>query len=220
MKTSGNTVLTTGGGTGIGLALARGLVAGGNQVLICGRRREKLQVAKAAIPGLQIKVCDVARRRSRQALVAWATARFKSLNILVNNAGIQRSFDFKRGPRGLPGADGEIAVNLEGPLHLSSLLIPHLRRKKRAAIINISSGLAFTPLAAVPVYCATMGGAPLAERFHAAPIAGNVDSRIRDCAPHGGNGTLGLPCPTRRQVRDVGGRDGAGYSGRPPERHL
>ena len=155
MDISGNTVLITGGGTGIGLALAGALVDRGNEVLICGRRRQKLQAAKTRVPGLHCRVCDVSKRRSRDALVKWATSRFKALNILVNNAGVQRPFDFRRGPRDLSDADEEIAVNLEAPLHLSSLLIPHFKRKRRAAIVNVSSGLAFTPLAAVPVYSAT-----------------------------------------------------------------
>ncbi len=85
----------------------------------------------------------------------WIVSRFSNLNILINNAGIQRAVDFRRGPRDLSDADEEVATNLIAPIHLSALLIPHLRRRQQAAIVNISSGLAFTPLAAVPVYCAT-----------------------------------------------------------------
>jgi len=155
MKTSGHTVLITGGGAGIGLALAEALLKSGNQVLICGRRREKLRAARARFPELHVRVCDVARPRSRAALVEWATARFGALNVLVNNAGIQRAVDFSRAPRDLAEAEAEIATNLIAPIALSSLLIPHLRRRRPSAIVNISSGLAFAPLAAVPVYCAT-----------------------------------------------------------------
>ena len=155
MKTSGHTVLITGGGTGIGLALAEQLVRHDNQVIICGRRRARLLAAKKRVPELHIRVCDVSRPASRRALVRWITSEFKPLNILVNNAGIQRMIDFRRGARDLSDADEEVAVNLLGPIHLSALLIPHLTRQPCAAIVNISSGLAFTPLAAVPVYCAT-----------------------------------------------------------------
>lgn len=155
MKTTGNTVLITGGGTGIGLALAEALVNAGNEVVICGRRRPKLHAAKKRLPSLHIRVCDVSKRGSRESLVDWATSRFPSLNILVNNAGIQRAVDFRKGSRDLPMADAEIATNLAGPIHLSALLIPHLKKRKGAAILNVSSGLAFTPLAVVPVYCAT-----------------------------------------------------------------
>jgi len=155
MKTSGNSILITGGGSGIGLALAELMLDRGNKVIICGRRRDRLQEAKKRLPGLNIRVCDLSLPRSQRALTAWLLSEFKNLNILVNNAGIQRPVDFLRGHRHLPDADKEVATNLTAPIHLSALLIPHLRRKKEAAIINISSGLAFTPLAAVPVYCAT-----------------------------------------------------------------
>lgn len=155
MKKSGNTILITGGATGIGLAIAKAFLKNGNEVIICGRRREKLRVAKSSIPDLHIKICDITNKRSRLALVKWATKRFKSLNVLVNNAGIQRSVDFTRGPKDLIKAEAEIAVNLTAPIQLSALMIPHLLRQKQSAIINISSGLAFTPLVDVPVYSAT-----------------------------------------------------------------
>jgi len=155
LKTSGNTVLITGGGTGIGLALAEQLVRHDNEVIICGRRRQRLLAAKKRIPELHTRVCDVSRPASRRTLVQWVTSEFKHLNILVNNAGIQRTVDFRKGARDLSDADDEVATNLLAPIHLSALLIPHLRRRKSAAIVNISSGLAFTPLAAVPAYCAT-----------------------------------------------------------------
>lgn len=155
MKTTGNTVLITGGGTGIGLALAEQLVRQGNQVIICGRRRQRLLAAKKRLPQLIIRVSDVSKSASRCALAQWITSEFKHLNILVNNAGIQRTIDFRRGPRDLAWADEEVATNLMAPIHLSALLIPHLRRQKQAAIVNVSSGLAFTPLAVVPVYSAT-----------------------------------------------------------------
>jgi len=153
LNTSGNTVLITGGGTGIGFALAEALVSRGNDVVICGRRVEKLRAAKKLLPRLHFRVCDVSKPASRNSLVNWIKSRFPSLNVLVNNAGIQRAIDF-RSIRDLSQIDEELATNLAGPIHLSALLIPHFR-KQSSAIVNISSGLAFTPLAAVPVYCAT-----------------------------------------------------------------
>ena len=155
MKTSGNTVLITGGGSGIGLALTEALVRSGNQVVICGRRRDRLKAVQARMPGVHFRVCDVSKARSRQALVDWLMSEFRKLNILINNAGIQRQVNFLKGPKDLREADNEVTTNLVAPIHLSAKLIPHLRRKKEAAIVNISSGLAFTPLAIVPVYCAT-----------------------------------------------------------------
>jgi len=155
MRNSGNTVLITGGGSGIGLALTEALVRCGNQVIICGRRRNRLRAAQARVPGIHSRVCDISNARSRQALVDWVLSEFMQLNVLVNNAGIQRQVNFLKGSRDLGDADEEINTNLIAPIHLSAQLLPHLRRKKEAAIVNISSGLAYTPLAVVPVYCAT-----------------------------------------------------------------
>ena len=155
MNVSGNTVLITGGATGIGLALAEALLDQGNEVIVCGRRRSRLAAARAHRPALHTRVADVSRASGRSQLVAWMLRRFPTLNVLVNNAGVQRVIDFRHGPRDLTLADEELATNLTAPIHLSAMLIPHLRRRREAAIVNISSGLGFTPLAVVPVYCAT-----------------------------------------------------------------
>ncbi len=155
MKTTGNTILITGGATGIGLALAEEFLRRDNQVIICGRRQVRLAAAKRHLPHIRTRVCDISNPASRRALVKWITSEFKDLNMLVNNAGIQRQVDFCKAGRDLAQADDEVAINLVAPIHLSALLIPHLRRHTPAAIVNISSGLAFTPLAQVPVYCAT-----------------------------------------------------------------
>ena len=155
MKTTGNTILITGGGTGIGLALAGLLLKEGNQVLICGRRKEVLDEARRKLPKLNTLQCDVADAAGRQSLLDWATRDFPDLNILVNNAGIQRQIDFRKGAADLRAGEDEITVNLLGPVHLTALFIPHLMRQESAAIVNVSSGLGFIPLAIMPVYCAT-----------------------------------------------------------------
>jgi uncharacterized oxidoreductase len=155
MKISGNTILITGGGTGIGLALARALLRQENEVIICGRRRDVLEAAKAANPQLHIRVADVTESESRTALAEWIGKTFPRLNVLVNNAGIQHLFNFSGEPSALTEAEKEIATNLIAPIHLTSLLLPLLTRQSAAAIVNVSSGLGFTPLASMPVYCAT-----------------------------------------------------------------
>lgn len=155
MQTTGNTVLITGGAVGIGFSLAQAFAGAGNRVIICGRREAALQEAKAQIPGLETTACDVSDPASRQRLFDWTTSRFPDLNIPVNNAGIQKQVDFNRGTRDLSGGENEITINLEAPIHLAALFIPHLLQKQEAAVVNITSGLAFTPLAVVPVYCAT-----------------------------------------------------------------
>jgi uncharacterized oxidoreductase len=154
MKLSGNTILITGGASGIGYAFAERFLAAGSEVVICGRREDKLLEAKEKHPQFYTRVCDVADEKERIALFEWATSEFPKLNVLVNNAGIQRrvnlceSEDWK-------DTQKEIAVNLEAPVHLSRLFIPHLSQTENSAILNVTSGLSFVPLANVPVYCAT-----------------------------------------------------------------
>jgi uncharacterized oxidoreductase len=155
MKTKDNTILITGGATGIGLALAETFLKEGNQVIICGRREEKLFEVKSKLPKLNIKTCDVAGEEHRNGLFEWTTAEFPNTNVLVNNAGIQRQIDFKKGTEDLQSGEDEIETNLRAPIYLSALFIPHLIKQREAAIINISSGLGFVPIAIMPVYCAT-----------------------------------------------------------------
>jgi uncharacterized oxidoreductase len=158
MKISGNTVLITGGATGIGYAMAESFLEAGNEVIICGRRKERLLEAQKKHLDFHIKVCDVADEANRKALVKWATTNFKNLNILVNNAGVQRDIDFTKGIDEFLAGESEIKINLEAPIVLSGLFIPHLTGKKEAAIINVSSGLGFVPMARMPVYSATKAG--------------------------------------------------------------
>lgn len=155
MKLSGNTILITGGSTGIGYELAKQFLDADNEVIICGRRENRLLEAKKNHPELHIRVCDVANDNDRRELYNWVTDNFSDLNIIINNAGIQRDIDFTKGTEDLVNGEDEIKINLEAPIFLSALFIPFLKDKEDTAIINVSSGLAFTPLARVPVYCAT-----------------------------------------------------------------
>ncbi len=154
MELASNTILITGGASGIGLALAERFLRAGSTVLVCGRREDKLQEAHARHPRLATRVCDVAEDQDRAALVRWATAEFPRLNVLINNAGIQRRVDLAASEDWLHTRQ-EIAINLEAPIHLARLFIPHLLRQDRPVIVNVTSGLAFAPLVGVPVYCAT-----------------------------------------------------------------
>lgn len=158
MRTKGNTVLVTGGASGIGLALAEAFVAAGNKVLICGRREAKLEEAKAKLPQIQVRQCDLSKTADHESLCDWVRDNHNDLNILVNNAGIQRAINLKQGTAELFGGEDEIQVNFNAPIHLSAYFAPLLMKKKEAAIINVSSGLGFVPIAAMPVYCATKAG--------------------------------------------------------------
>ena len=157
MDITGNTVLITGGATGIGFALAETFLNAENEVIICGRRERKLQEAKRKLPGIHVKRFDVAKEEQREKLLRWVTSNFSDVNILINNAGIQRQFDFASPKIIKPFAskNDEVAVNLVAPIHLCALFTPRLLKKKKAAIVNISSGLAFVPIAMMPIYCAT-----------------------------------------------------------------
>ena len=157
MEISGDTILITGGATGIGFALAERFVSAGSVVVVCGRRKSKLQAAKQKLPTLHIIQCDVSVESERRRLVRWATTRFPTLNILINNAGIQRQMDFTSpAVTKLPSSkDDEVTINLTAYIRLCALFTPKLSKRKEAAIVNVSSGLAFVPIATMPVYCAT-----------------------------------------------------------------
>jgi uncharacterized oxidoreductase len=155
MKTSGNTVLITGGATGIGFALAQEFLDAGSEVVVCGRRAEKLFEAKQKRPRLHTISCDLSKKDGREELFEWAENNFGEINVLVNNAGIQRIIDFKKGAPELFDGEDEVAINLTAPIELSAYFVPVLSKRNEAAIINVSSGLGFVPLALFPVYCAT-----------------------------------------------------------------
>jgi uncharacterized oxidoreductase len=158
MKLSGNTVLITGGATGIGLAMAEAFLKAGSEVIICGRREGRLREAQKKHPELQVRTCDVANLSDCRALAQWVGATFKNLNILVNNAGVQRDIDLTEGVDAFLAGESEIRINLEGPIVLSGLFIPQLIGRNEPAIINVSSGLGFVPAARMPVYSATKAG--------------------------------------------------------------
>lgn len=155
MKISNNTVLITGGATGIGLELAKQFIANGNNVIICGRRENKLKEAKALLPQLVTKQCDISDIDQRRKLFNFCVEQFPTINILVNNAGIQREIDFRKGETDYLNGDNETAINLEATFHLTALFSPHFMKQKESAIVNVSSGLGIVPLVIVPIYSAT-----------------------------------------------------------------
>ena len=134
MEFKTNTMLITGGASGIGFALSERFIQAGSKVIICGRRKHKLKEAQSKYPQMDIRVCDVAKPAERAALFDWATEAFPGLNVLVNNAGIQQRIQLQEKPTWETLSE-EVAINLEAPIHLSTLLIPHLLKQKRPAII-------------------------------------------------------------------------------------
>lgn len=157
MKLSGNTILITGGSTGIGLAFAERFIKAGNQVIVCGRREHALQAAKEKLPGLITRVCDIGIVSERASLFDWVTANYPEVNVLVNNAGIQQRFNVLKADAKNDWSyfSQEITTNTDAPFHLSMLFAPFFAAKEYAAIVNVTSGLAFTPFAIAPIYSAT-----------------------------------------------------------------
>lgn len=154
MNITGNTILITGGTSGIGLAFAEEFIKEGNKVIITGRREDRLNEIKNRLPGIITKVSDVTDASQRIELAAWISENHPDTNILINNAGVQLITDFKK-TIDLTRIQSEVETNFTAPLHLASLFVPHLSKTPNAAIINITSGLAFVPIAMMAVYCAT-----------------------------------------------------------------
>lgn len=154
MRTTGNTILITGGTSGIGRALAERFHAQGNAVIIAGRRQALLDEVTAAHPGMVGYAVDVADAASFDAFIATVLANHPALNVVIANAGIMRVEDASH-RRDLSDAEETIATNLLAPIRLIDALVDHLSAQDDAAIVTVSSGLAFVPLAATPTYSAT-----------------------------------------------------------------
>lgn len=154
MEFKNRTVLITGGASGIGLGIADLMLREGSRVIVCGRRPEKLAEAKKKYPQLETLVADVQTPEGRMKLRDNVLSKFPEVDTLVNNAGIQRRISLSQS-ESWHETESEIAINLHAPVHLSQLFIPHLRQKSAAAILNVTSGLAFVPISGMAVYCAT-----------------------------------------------------------------
>jgi len=154
MNLQKRTVLITGGTSGIGLELAKQLLERGNTVIVTGRDQEKLNVTKRALPGVHTFKSDVSDPGAIAALHERVLAQFPALDTLVNNAGIMRNLNLNQA-RDLIDVTREIEINLSGPLRMIQQFLPHLKTRNGALIVNVSSGLAFVPFPASPIYCAT-----------------------------------------------------------------
>ncbi len=155
MQISGNTILITGGSSGIGRALAEALHKEGNQVIVAGRRKALLDEVTAANPGMHSAVLDVANIDELPFFAAQQTSKNPTLNVLINNAGIMKVEDLNDPAAPFSVVEDIVTTNLLAPLRLTTALLPQLRNQPHAAVMNVSSGLALMPLAMTPTYCAT-----------------------------------------------------------------
>ncbi|RWM78586.1 MAG: SDR family NAD(P)-dependent oxidoreductase [Mesorhizobium sp.] len=154
MKMTGNTILITGGGSGIGRELALRFNALGNTVIVAGRRKETLERTIAGREGMHAMVGNVEDPEAIAAFAKRVVAEHPALNVLINNAGIMRRENLTR-TRDLRDAEETIVTNLFGPIRLTNALIEHLAARQNAVIVNVSSGLAFVPLSGTPTYNAS-----------------------------------------------------------------
>jgi uncharacterized oxidoreductase len=155
MNVTGNTILITGGGSGIGRALALAFHALGNQVIFSGRRSEVLKEVAAANPGMAWATMDATDADGIRAFAEKLIADHPALNAVINNAGIMKNEDIKAASDYLEIAEETIATNLLAPIRLTAALLPHFLTKPKAAVLTVSSGLAFVPMVATPTYSAT-----------------------------------------------------------------
>ena len=155
MKTSGQTILITGGGSGIGRGLAEAFHAQGNQVIIAGRRQDVLDAVVRANQGMAALPLDIADADDIKTFSDRVVREHPELNVMIHNAGVMRIEKLADGPGHLDDAEAEVATNLLGPIRLTARLLSHLLARPRSSVVTVSSGLAFVPMTATPTYCAT-----------------------------------------------------------------
>ena len=174
MKTTGNTILVTGGGSGIGLALAQRWHDAGNVVIVTGRNSAKLDAAIAGRANMHAAPLDVTDADAIAAFAADIVQRFPDLNVLVNNAGVMM-YEALDGERDLSDAEATVVTNLLGPIRLTDALIDHLVARSDGAIVNVTSGLAFVPLPKAPTYSATKAALHSYTQALRVQLAGRVE---------------------------------------------
>ena len=156
MKMQGDTIFITGATSGIGKGLAEAFHKLGNQVLISGRREDRLRSISAANPGMKHFILDVTDPASIHSVAHAVIQQFPALNVVINNSGIQRRHNFSDGASVDDAAMvAEIQTNLLGLIRVTAEFLPLLKKQAGATLVNVSSGLAFIPMPAFPVYCAS-----------------------------------------------------------------
>ena len=156
MELRNNTILITGGTSGIGLELATQLLKLENTVIITGRDQAKLDQTKLKFPKIHTYKSDVSDPAAIINLYEQVTKQFPDLNFIINNAGEMRKLDLH--DKAMDDINREIGINLSGPIRMIQQFLPHLQTKKNAAIMNVTSGIALVPFPLAPIYGATKSG--------------------------------------------------------------
>lgn len=158
MDLKNSTVLITGGTSGIGLELVRQLTGEGATIIVTGRNIDALNATKKQFPKVHTFQSDVSNPKDIEQLYKDVTQQFPDLNIIINNAGLMRLIDLQDTSMDLENINREITTNLSGTIQMVHQFLPHLLTKKSAAIVNVSSGIAFMSYSAAPIYSATKAG--------------------------------------------------------------
>jgi len=184
MKLRGRTVLVTGGGSGIGLGLATELAKSGNTVIICGRNPKKLADAKASVPELHARTCDLSSPVERERLAAHLIREFPALDVVINNAAVLNVMNLAAdGPETLfRKIHEELTTNAEAPMHLALLLLDQLRSRPEALIVNVTSGVAYAPRADTPAYSASKAALRMMTQSLRFQLA-HTNVRVVDLSP-------------------------------------
>ena len=189
MQMSGNTILITGGGSGIGRALAEAFHALGNQVIIAGRRQQVLEEAITANPGMKSAIFDIGNENAIRGFAARLAKDYPSLNAVIHNAGIMHMEDLKSG--GVDDAEAIVTTNLLGPIRLTAALLPHLLAQPRSALMTVSSGLAFVPIDDYAHLLRDQGGHPLLHPVAALSAEGTSAQVLELIPPYVQTGLMG-----------------------------
>jgi uncharacterized oxidoreductase len=190
MKMTGNTILITGGTSGIGLGLAVRLHEAGNKVIVAGRRKELLDEITAEHPGIEALVLDVGDPASIARVAETVAGSYPELNVLVNNAGIMLRENLLD-PASLPVAEDHVTVNLLGTIRMTYAFLPQLLGKNDAAVMNVTSALAFVPLPITPTYNATKAALhSFSESLRVQLAQADAGVQVIEVAPPGVRTTL------------------------------
>lgn len=183
MKTTNNTVLITGGSAGIGLELAKLFTAKGNKVIITGRNAERLQKAAAGLPGVTALACDVTNAHDVEQLVKTLESDFPSLNIVINNAGQAHVYDVAADSQAADKAADEINTNYLSVIRLTSRLLPLVNRQPEAALVNVTSIVAFAPSGTLPTYSASKAALHSYSQSLRLTLAKSTNTKVFELMP-------------------------------------